>query len=120
MRMPALQPAAILGGMPATYAVTWSGPCGPVFSGELELGPEAIVLRGARGRDVVVEQVPYRELRAVRRSRNTRERVGGRASLVLELLAGGAIRIDTIGQPGALHELGERISTPIRAPKAEP
>jgi hypothetical protein len=96
--------------MRPTYAVTWSTPEGAVHAGRLELRPNGLTLRGGSGAQPIVERLAYEELRAVRRARTIRERVRGRTSLVLELCAGGAISIASLGQPGALTEVAERLA----------
>ena len=58
----------------------------------------------------MVERLDYEQLFRVRRAQSIRERVRGRASLVLELLAGGEISIASVGQPGALNEVADRIA----------
>jgi hypothetical protein len=95
--------------MGQTYAVTWSKPDGHVYAGRLELRPDGLMLRGGSGTNTVVDRLAYTDLRAVRRAR-TRERVRGRASIVLELLGGGEISIASVGQPGALTEVAERLA----------
>jgi hypothetical protein len=96
--------------MRQTYAVTWSTPGGAVHAGRLELRPDGLMLRGGSGCELIVERLAYEDLRAVRRARTLRERVRGRTSLVLELFAGGAISIASVGQPGALTEVAERLA----------
>jgi hypothetical protein len=93
-----------------TYAVTWSVSGGDVHAGRLELGPRALTLRGGAGTQAVVERLPYARVANVRRAQSPRERVRGRTSLVFELLAGGEICIASVGQPGALNEVAERIA----------
>jgi hypothetical protein len=97
--------------MRETYAVTWSKPDGHVYAGRLELLRDGLLLRGGSGKNLVVERLDYDDLRAVRRARSIRERVRGRTSLVLELLAGGEISIASLGQPGALTEVAERLAS---------
>ncbi len=99
--------------MGETYAVTWSRPDGHVYAGRLDLRPDCLLLRGGSGADTVVERLAYENLRAVRRARSIRERVGGRACLVLELLAGGEISIASVGQPGALTEVADRLAAAV-------
>ena len=96
--------------MRQTYAVTWSKDDGHVYAGQLDLQFEGLTLRGGSGTETVVEQLAYDELGEVRRARSVRERVRGHASLVLELLSGGEISIASLGQPGALSEVADRLS----------
>jgi hypothetical protein len=97
--------------MSQTYAVTWSTPDGPVYAGRLELRPDGITFCGGSGADSIVERLRYDQLGKVRRARTIRERVRGRASLVFELLTGGQISVASVGQPGALNEVAERIAS---------
>ncbi len=94
-----------------TYAVTWSKPGGHVYAGRLEFRPEGLMLHGGAGRDTVDEELPYGDLAKVHRGRSIGSHGRGRASLVLELLGGGEISIASVGQPGALNEVAERIAS---------
>lgn len=96
--------------MRQTYAVTWSKDDGHVYAGRLDLKPEGLTLRGGSGTQTVLERLAYEDLGSVRRARSLRERVRGHASLVLELLSGGEISIASLGQPGALNEVADRLA----------
>lgn len=87
-----------------TYAVLWSEASGPVRAGKLELGKEAIRLEGAAARTI-----PYAEIDHLRVARGLAERIQGRPSLVLDLVAGSKLRIGSIAGPGTLHELAEKL-----------
>ena len=101
--------------MGETYAVIWrkSKLDGHVYAGRLELGPDGLMLWGGSGTHRVFERLAYDHFRAVRRARSIRERVGGRPSLVLELVAGGEISIASVGQPGALTEVADRLAAAV-------
>lgn len=88
-----------------TYAVVWIDPTGPVSVGSLELVPEGLKLEGARPRIV-----PYAEIERLHVGRRVSERIRGRPSLVLDLYDGERLRIGSVGAPGTLHELAERLA----------
>jgi hypothetical protein len=88
-----------------TYAVVWIDPAGPVSAGKLELVQDGLRLEG--GRDRVI---PYAEIERLHVGRRVTERVRGRPSLVLDLTGGERLRIGSVGAPGTLHELAERVA----------
>ena len=89
--------------MRPTYAVSWSTSSGRVHAGQLELGAEALTLRGGSRPDPVVERLAYEDLRSVRRARAAGDRVRGRASLVLELLTLAEVFGDLVDDPLPVH-----------------
>ena len=88
-----------------SYAVLWSAPSEPVEAGKLELEPAGLQFEGSAGS----RQVSYGEIEAVHVGRVGPERLGGRPALVLDLVAGGPLRIGSINGAGLLHELDERL-----------
>jgi hypothetical protein len=94
-----------------SYAVLWSEPSEPVEAGKLELEPKGLRFEGsaASRRAPRVHRVPYEEIEAVHVGRGNPERLGGRPSLVLDLVAGGPLRIGSINGVGLLNELAERL-----------
>jgi hypothetical protein len=88
-----------------TYAVVWSDPAGPVSVGKLELDPEGMHLEGGCER-----LVPYAAIERLHVGRRVSERIRGRPSLVLDLAGGERLRIGSVGAPGTLHELAERLA----------
>ena len=94
-----------------SYAVLWSPPSKPVEAGKLELEPAGLLFEGPTGS----RQVAYEEIAAVHVGRVGRERLGGRPALVLDLVAGGPLRIGSINGVGLLHELDERLGAMRRA-----
>ena len=79
--------------------------------GKLELEPKGLRFEGSAGsrRAPHVHRVPYEEIEAVHVGRGNPERLGGRPSLVLDLAAGGPLRIGSINGVGLLNELAERL-----------
>jgi hypothetical protein len=100
-----------------SYAVLWSEPSEPVEAGKLELEPKGLRFEGSAGsrRAPHVHRVPYEEIEAVHVGRGSPERLGGRPSLVLDLAAGGPLRIGSITGVGLLNELAERLGNLRRA-----
>ena len=96
-----------------SYAVLWSEPSEPVEAGKLELEPKGLRFEGSGGtrRAPHIHHVAYEEIEAVHVGRGDPERLGGRPSLVLDLRAGGALRIGAFAGVGLLTELFERLST---------
>lgn len=93
-----------------TYAVVWSDHPGAVETGKLELSSESMRLVGT-----YEWRIPYRNIKGLYVGRDRRERLRGRPSLVLALEDGSGLRIGSVGVPGGLHELAERLSTLTRA-----
>jgi hypothetical protein len=94
-----------------SYAVLWSEPSEPVESGKLELEPKGLRFEGSSGsrRAPHVHRLPYEEIEGVHVGRRSPERLGGRPSLVLDLVRGGPLRIGSINGVGMLNELAERL-----------
>jgi hypothetical protein len=94
-----------------SYAVLWSEPSEPVEAGKLELDPSGLRFEGSSGsrRALHVHRVSYEEIEAVHVGRGGPERLGGRPALVLDLFAGGPLRIGSIAGGGLLNELAERL-----------
>jgi hypothetical protein len=86
------------------YAVTWKNGCSRILAGSLEVGREALHLRGGVDLDL-----PYDEIVSANVGRAARDRVRGRQSLVLELVSGEVVRIASMNGPGTLTEVVERI-----------
>lgn len=87
-----------------SYAVVWTDDLDGVRAGKLELRPECLRLDGAEER-----RVPYGEVEGVHVGRRVAERLRGRPSLVLDLAGGRHLRVGSVGGPGTLHELAERL-----------
>ena len=101
------------------YAVTWHEANRRPYSGRLELGPTYVAFEGAEpcGRQLV-QKVLLRDLAAVRIGRVAAERVAGRPALVLERRGGPPVHVLTVGDPGSLYELADRLR-PLPEPEAE-
>jgi hypothetical protein len=89
----------------SSYAVVWNEEQGPLNIGRLELQPEGILLDGA-----VARELPYRDMHEVRVGRARGERIAGRPTLLVRLVSGGVVAIASIGAPGTLSELAERLA----------
>ena len=96
-----------------SYAVLWSEPSEPVEAGKLELESRCLRFEGSGGtrRAPHVRRVSYDEIAAVHVGRGTVDRLGGRPALVLDLVAGGRLRIGSISGVGLLSELAERLGS---------
>jgi len=95
--------------MQETYAVTWHNGDGTPHAGRLELARDGLVLANGSALDVV----EYGELRHVYVGRSAADRIGGRATLVLERRTGDPIRVAGIGEAGIVSELAEHLSSQI-------
>jgi hypothetical protein len=96
--------------MRISYAITWQEPGAEPRSGRLELKPRGLGFEGSNGHGAASAEVAYDELSAVRIGRAPGDRLAGRPTLVLELRAGGAIRIASVAQPGIISELAEHLA----------
>lgn len=93
-----------------SYAVLWTDgpqPAGAesVRAGKLELRRECLRLDGPEER-----RVAYADVEDVHVGRRLAERIRGRPAVVLDLVGGNRLRIGSIGGPGTLHELAERLA----------
>lgn len=91
--------------MMESYAVLWSDAGGPVRAGKLELGSVAFHLVGES-----VRRIAYSQIEQLRVGRGLAERIRGRPVLVIDLVSGEALRVGSIGGPGTLLELGDRLA----------
>ena len=95
----------------SSYAVLWSQPRREVEAGKLELEPGGIRFEGSRARRRAhVHRLRYREIEGVRIGRGAQERLCGRPSVVLDLAAGGALRIGLVDGPGKRGELADELT----------
>jgi hypothetical protein len=94
-----------------TYGVVWreGEKDEPLARGSLALFPRGVSLAGMTGLLPVGRTVRYADLAGIRVARAPAERIGGRPSLVLERRFGRPISIASVGEPGALTELAERL-----------
>ena len=93
-----------------SYGVVWREGTLPLASGKLELRSDALRLDGMAGGRHVSRDLAYDSLVTVRVGRSAAERIGGRASLVLERRSGEPIAIASVSQPGVVAELAERLA----------
>jgi hypothetical protein len=88
-----------------SFAVVWSEPDAVPSAGRLELQPSSLCFEGTRES----RRVYYEDIEAVHVARNSAERLAGRPALVVELSAGGPVRIGSLDGIGVLTELAERL-----------
>ncbi len=89
----------------SSYAVLWSEPPGELESGKLELERESIRFEGAH-----VHRVPYEDIEGVRIGHGAGDRLQGRPAVVVDLLAGGQLRIAGMGEVGTVAELADELT----------
>jgi hypothetical protein len=89
----------------SSYAVVWSEPRSEAETGKLEFLPADLRFEGAR-----VRRVPYREIEGVRVAYGAAERLYGRPALVLDLAAGGSLRIGSVDGVGTVSELADELT----------
>jgi hypothetical protein len=99
----------MIGDVGITYAVTWEEPDGSARSGRLELAARALTLEGRNSGLPVAHAFPYGEVRAFRVANRNGERLQSRPTLILELRAGGRLRIAGLIQQGIVSELASRL-----------
>jgi len=92
-----------------SLSVVWSEDAGPLRPGRLDLCGSRIVLTGGSRLEQIRLEVPFSELRGVRIARGTDERLGGRATLLLERHDGRVISIAGVATIGVLHEVSEHV-----------
>ena len=84
--------------------------------GKLELLPDRVHIEGRRrGRDVT-EDVPLREIQDAHLATKHGQRIGGRATLVIERLARPALLVSAIFGFGELTELADQLSSSRQGP----
>ena len=88
-----------------SFAILWGERDHTPCAGKLELEPTALHFEGT----ALTHRIYYEDIEAVHVARDTRERIGGRPALVLDLVVGGPLRIGSLGGVGILSELAERI-----------
>jgi hypothetical protein len=95
----------------SSYAVLWSEPRHEVEAGKLELEPSGIRFEGSHGRThMSVHRLGYGQIERVRIGRRAQERLRGRPSVVLDLAAGGPLRIAVVDGPGMRGELADELT----------
>ncbi|HET7568812.1 MAG TPA: hypothetical protein VFJ91_12525 [Gaiellaceae bacterium] len=96
---------------PLSLSVLWSERADDVVAGRLDLDEERLVLHGG-SRDVPRRlEIALTEVRDVRLARRVRERLRDRTTLQIELGDGRLVSVATLASLGALHELGDRLSS---------
>jgi hypothetical protein len=93
--------------------VVWTEDGNPAYPGRLELTGRHLRLIGGSRDAEDVRELELREIAATRLGRTAEERIGGRLTLVVELLNGGSIRIAGFERPGAMRELADRLQAAL-------
>ncbi|HUZ81784.1 MAG TPA: hypothetical protein VMU73_06020 [Gaiellaceae bacterium] len=102
---------AILGGMERSLAVVWTQEHeAPPGVGKLQLLPDRLHLEGRRCGSRVTEDILLREIRGAHLAANPDQRIGGRATLVIQRLTKSPLLVSAIFGFGALAELADRIT----------
>jgi hypothetical protein len=89
----------------SSYAVLWSEPRRAVETGKLELEAAGLRFEGPQ-----VHELAYGAIEAVRIGRQPEDRLHGRPSVVLDLAAGGLLRIGLVDAPGVRTELADELT----------
>lgn len=93
--------------------MVWTEDGSAAYAGRLELaGPHLSLIGGSRDAEHVRE-LELREIAGTRLGRSPQERIGGRLTLVVELLDGGSIRIAGFERPGAMRELADHLQSAL-------
>ncbi len=95
----------------SSYAVLWSEPRHEIEAGKLELEARSLRFEGSRGRrSARVHRVSYEDIDGVRIGHRKQERLGGRPAIVLDLAAGGPLRIGSVDGVGTVAELADELT----------
>jgi hypothetical protein len=95
----------------SSYAVLWSEPRHHVEAGKLELEARSLRFEGSRGpRSARIHRVSYHDIDSVRVGHGAQERLGGRPAIVLDLAAGGPLRIGSVDGVGTVSELADELT----------
>jgi len=92
-----------------SYGVVWQQNNRPPVAGELELDPSRLRLEGNDRSELAVYALPFRDLIGVRVGRESRDRLDGRPTLLLERSNGDTLRIASL-QHGVVCEIAERLA----------
>jgi hypothetical protein len=89
--------------------VVWTQDGTHVLPGSLELEGTTLRLTGGSREREERRELDLADIASTHLARSVSERVGGRMTLVIELRAGGWIRVAGFEQPGSLIELADRL-----------
>lgn len=103
-----------------SFAVTWRERVdGPLYAGELTLGPEKLQLGGsARADELATLRIPYAEIDDVHVGRTGSDRIRGRISLVIGLNSGSTLHIGAVSGQGTIIELADLIAERLQRGQA--
>jgi hypothetical protein len=93
--------------------VVWTEDGSAAHPGRLELTGQHLSLIGGSRDAEQVRELELREIAATWLGRTAQERIGGRLTLVVELLSGGSIRIAGFERPGAMRELADHLQAAL-------
>jgi hypothetical protein len=96
------------------YAALWCDNGRTPLAGMVELAAHSLSFEGRSADRQARRQVGYDEIRAVRLTREPRERLRGRPALVLDIGGPEPIRVSS-PEPGALHELLDALTVAANA-----
>jgi hypothetical protein len=96
--------------MHRSYAVTWQETGGSTHSGKLEVRASGISLEGQNGSGPISMLVPYGDVQRIEPAPGPK-RLAGRPTLLLGRRGGGTIRIASVGAPGILSEVAEKVAS---------
>ena len=92
--------------MQSSYGVVWREGTGDPATGKLELLPRVLRLEG-RDRS---QEVPYKDVAAIRIGRSRADRINGGPAVVIERRKGERVIISTVAQPSLIGEIAERLA----------
>jgi hypothetical protein len=101
-----------------SYGVVWQENDAAPVAGKLEIDSARLRLEGNDCDHLSARTLPIADLVAVRIGRESRERLDGRPTLLLEFSNIGTVRIAALTQAGIVAEIAERLAglePPMRA-----
>ena len=91
--------------------VIWTEDGGAQLAGRLDVFGDRLHLDGGSRDHRTLRDVRYDEIAAARIGRDTRDRINGRAAMIVDLLTGGRVSFVGFDRPGTLIELLHRVET---------
>jgi hypothetical protein len=93
-----------------SYGVVWQEDGAAPVAGKLEIDSAQLRLEGNYSSRLTARMIEPGELAGVHVGRESADRLDGRPTLVLDLAAGGKIRIAALAQAGIVAEIAERLA----------